>query len=380
MAQKKITKLVKTDYDNFKNLSFFLEQQRMAEEMLKDVEEFKKSFVLSKMTSLLDFFKENPLYELKFFAEPQLVIWFTDERDIIGGYIKLNTGNFISYFNRNGKKGVYWEDYYDKNINFGDVYDKLPARHKTILKKFYEAIHEYNHLYVSNDKKLYYTKSSRQFSENKEKVYVDESNTLFIIDNWKDYVNVEELEKSLKKNNVSTERYHHSRDDYDEYYVNGKRVYRGLVGNIYNRTSGWTLFKYKELYDYMENVRFREATDLLKSIYTKRPEDMALNWCEHNFERFRPDIKGNCFVIHENKPVWVTNHPKDVKITTNKNRTVIKCEFNNKIEFREYMFPSDGPVTVMTRNVTLTYAAEDNELKNVNVYCNKSKYKRQYDY
>ena len=40
--EKNSISLVKTDYDDFKDLSFFLEQQRKAEAMLREVEDFKK--------------------------------------------------------------------------------------------------------------------------------------------------------------------------------------------------------------------------------------------------------------------------------------------------------------------------------------------------
>jgi hypothetical protein len=58
--EKKNISLVKTDYDDFKDLSFFLDQQAKAEAMLREVEEFKKSFVMSKMISMGEWVQKNP--------------------------------------------------------------------------------------------------------------------------------------------------------------------------------------------------------------------------------------------------------------------------------------------------------------------------------
>ena len=49
-----ITNLVKTDYDNFRDMRFFVEQQRKAQAMLREVEEFTHSFLDSKLMSVGD--------------------------------------------------------------------------------------------------------------------------------------------------------------------------------------------------------------------------------------------------------------------------------------------------------------------------------------
>ena len=46
--------LVKTDYDNFRDMRFFVEQQRKAQAMLREVEEFTHSFLDSKLMSVED--------------------------------------------------------------------------------------------------------------------------------------------------------------------------------------------------------------------------------------------------------------------------------------------------------------------------------------
>lgn len=59
---------MKTDYDDFKDLSFFLDQQTKAEAMLREVEEFKKSFVMSKMISVGDWVQKNPTKAVDIFC------------------------------------------------------------------------------------------------------------------------------------------------------------------------------------------------------------------------------------------------------------------------------------------------------------------------
>lgn len=55
MGNSKIkSSLVKTDYDNFKDMRFFVEQQRKAQEMMREVDEFTHSFLDSKLMSVED--------------------------------------------------------------------------------------------------------------------------------------------------------------------------------------------------------------------------------------------------------------------------------------------------------------------------------------
>lgn len=51
--------LVKTDYDNFKNLAFFINQYKKAQEMIKEVENFYQSFLQSKLLSAEEVLKDE---------------------------------------------------------------------------------------------------------------------------------------------------------------------------------------------------------------------------------------------------------------------------------------------------------------------------------
>ena len=61
MAKEKYNniQLVKTDYDDFKTMRFFIDQERKAEAMLKEVAEFKQSFIQSKLVSYEDWYKKH---------------------------------------------------------------------------------------------------------------------------------------------------------------------------------------------------------------------------------------------------------------------------------------------------------------------------------
>ena len=61
--------LVTTDYDNFKTLRFFINQQRKAEQMLKDIESFRRSFIDSKLVSFYDYVKEHPVEAIEQFKQ-----------------------------------------------------------------------------------------------------------------------------------------------------------------------------------------------------------------------------------------------------------------------------------------------------------------------
>lgn len=51
--------LIKTDYDNFKNLAFFINQYKKAQEMIKEVEDFYQSFLQSKLLSAEEVLKDE---------------------------------------------------------------------------------------------------------------------------------------------------------------------------------------------------------------------------------------------------------------------------------------------------------------------------------
>lgn len=60
VIKKKSPSLVATDYDNFKTLRFFINQQHKAEEMMREIENFHASFVQSKLVNFRDYVKEHP--------------------------------------------------------------------------------------------------------------------------------------------------------------------------------------------------------------------------------------------------------------------------------------------------------------------------------
>ena len=90
--------LVKTDYDNFRDMTFFIKQQKKANEMLQEVHDFQKSFILSKFISFREFVEQNPGYGLKLFDSPRLTYYEKSHTKDIHDYPGQSDSNdVISY-------------------------------------------------------------------------------------------------------------------------------------------------------------------------------------------------------------------------------------------------------------------------------------------
>ena len=91
---KKTDKLVVTNYDNFKNAEFFKKQYLQAQEMIKEVNDFYKSFCMS-ITNLLSHslrynsegfeldLVRNKFFRMKLGKSSEVLMIFIIERKII---------------------------------------------------------------------------------------------------------------------------------------------------------------------------------------------------------------------------------------------------------------------------------------------------------
>jgi len=346
--EKQNIQLVKTDYDNFKDLSFFLAQQQKAEAMLKEVEEFKKSFVMSKMLNATEFFKENPLYGITFFEPGYLYIEYDDDDKIESMYIIMETGNFMApQGSRNLFQGLYHKNY----DPYSSIYEKLSSKKKAFLNKFYKYIFEQKYHVKYNKLML------QEYEQSKGTYYVefDESCTLYLIDNCRRFINEEYI-------NAAKERYIKEKSkDYKKGCA--PKVKRFCFNySSYSKKHYKELFKTNELVEYFEKVRFKDEVEFLKNLYAQNPNEMAYWWKEHFSRHYRPDLNIQNFVLYKNELMWVTNNPNEVQITTSKDRKSIVCEFRDKTEYATYSWPTDGPRKVETRTCTLKYSANNNEL------------------
>ena len=345
--------LVKTDYDNFRDLSFFLEQQRKAEAMLREVEDFKKSFVMSKMFNARDFFKENPLHGITFFEPEYFVIEYDDNDKVESMYITMTTGNFMA---PQGSSSIF-QSLYHKNFDpHSSIYEKLPNTKKAFLNKFYKYIFQQRYCVKNNNLML------QEYSREKGSYLVDfdESRTLYLIDNCKRFIN-EELIDAAKEKYIKE-----ASKDYKKGCAPKIKFFRFNFSS-YSDKDYKELFKTEELIEYFEKVRFKDEVEFLKNLYVQNAEIMANWWRKKNSRNFYPDLDKKNFVLYKDELVWVTNNPDEVQINTSKNRKSIICEFRDQTEYATYAWPTDGPRIVDTRIIELKYSAKNNELEKVDI-------------
>ena len=351
--EKQNIQLVKTDYDDFKDLSFFLAQQQKAEAMLKEVEEFKKSFVMSKMVSIDDCIAERPLYNLSFF----------------------NDVEFVYYFRDNGSPGVYINVYgHEPNYYVKDVVKKFTSKKRKILKDFWYLMRKTNFKFDTDGEYVYvldYDNKVRTYkSVLPSKVKIEEEKSLFIINNWKEYINTDVLESYLKNCHLD--------DLYDTYDPTCEKKLKCFRVRQNNRCLN--LINYDKIYAEMRR-RFIEPIELIEDLYRKHYILSSIKYADEVTEsKFHTWPKNKNCVIWDGRPRWVSNNLDKVQITTNKERTKIICDFDDEIDYAEWQWPSDGPRYNEKRHCRLTYAAKNNELVNYEVEIKKNKYQNRNRY
>ena len=107
-------KLVVTNYDNFKNADFFIEQYFKAQEMLKEVNDFFASFVSSKLFTSSQLRNLSPSYLGNHSDFSSDFIWTNNfvERSLMDkGYNKKISHVFDAETNTYRCKDRDWEDY-----------------------------------------------------------------------------------------------------------------------------------------------------------------------------------------------------------------------------------------------------------------------------
>lgn len=106
-------KLTKTDYDNFKNLKFFIEQHKKATQMIKEVDAFYGSFIKSKILTIKQLMKNNfPIIDV----------------------IDVNGKNKFRYKMENRSNGLNSEDFGWNSKDY-DEYEKLEESITKYVKK-----------------------------------------------------------------------------------------------------------------------------------------------------------------------------------------------------------------------------------------------------
>lgn len=335
-------RLIKTDYDNFRDMRFFLRQQKKAESMLCEVEEFKKSFVMSKMINMRDWVFEHPTEAISIFSVPMLNVYYSEH---------LKVDGITAYINSNA---VYLNEFNPKY--FAKIYLKeLSEKKKNIIWAFYESL--------KNIQYDFYKKQIFRYTSIEDAMPVDESDSTLIVKDWKKYIVPEEV--------IRIE---------DDYFMgvmtgkcdDGKKYEWGFQCDIANRSNNIILRE--KVYDTLKE-RFELPLRIINEVFCIHPE-IPFRYLSYTSggEHFHCDTEKNC-VIWEGRPHWVSNNLDKVRITTNKDETKIICTFEDNADYKELY--SRNTWIKETRTCELTYSADNNELIDYSVKYNSNKYLRE---
>ena len=335
-------KLVRTDYDNFRDMRFFVEQQRKAQAMMREVEEFQRSFVQSKLISYNDYIKDHPLYGLSFFDSifPDVVLWRKDNGPIIGNikadtykvfngplYVRKGTEDFLIYPRLWLEKTREITNITKKQQKQLEIFYRASSL-RTVLLGDKTIIKDSEDNEVPSEQSLYITDWEK---------YIDAS---CIYDNW-DVISQELCGgKSIYYDNV----YKHS------YY----QPYIRLEDNVLIQQNPAKIkleIPPQVDCDVLRNVmleRFAEAIEVIKNCYAVDDEykqRMFLN--THNIT---PDDK--CYVIWNNDLKFVSNTPQKYQVSLDDDYNKLTFQFDR---YNPYNKKYEG-------TCKLTYSTKDNEL------------------
>lgn len=364
--EKQDIQLVKTDYDDFKDLSFFLAQQQKAEAMLREVEEFKKSFVMSKMVSIDDWIAERPLYNLSFFNGIEFAYYFRED-GTTGAFIRVCPDDFEHF--------VFAKEYgHEPNYHVKDAVKKFTSKKRKILKDFWHLMRRTRFQFDTDGEYVYvedYTNKVHTYHAIlPSKVKVEEEKSLFIVNDWQEYVNTEKLSSYLNHCYIN-----YMYDTYDPTCEKKLKCFK-----IHQNDICPNVIYYDKIYAEMRR-RFTEPIELIEDLYRKHYILSSLKYANENTEsKFYTHPKNKNCVIWEGRPRWVSNNLDKVQITTNKERTKIICDFDDEIDYAEWQWPSDRPRYNEKRHCRLTYAAKNNELIDYEVKIKKNKYQNRNRY
>ena len=352
IARGKSPSLVTTDYDNFKTLRFFINQQHKAEQMMQEIKNFHTSFVQSKLVNFRDFVRENPLYGLKLFGKIRFVYreysvtnpgnpgWKTqpDKRMML---ICVDPGNFRILYRKEPKKYLL-----SKSRQYLECPD-LSIEDEQILHHFYQAAFNDPQWDFETNKFTMCERSEYSIptyggesmkSEMRTTVNCNLDDTFLIIDNVMDYINLDVFNKmkakSMKSYNKRGERY--------SYYVN----------SYYPADA---LFK-RDKIEAILRKRFEKEIAVLERAY-------SLIWKEIVEERYQEMLDGfeghsfdeNTCVMFNNDIHFVSSNPTKYDIVMSEDESTID------FYFKDYAI-SRVKGTEKERTCILTYKTDNNEL------------------
>lgn len=321
---KKDNRLVKTDYDNFRDMTFFIKQQKKANEMLREVAEFQQSFVQSKLISYNDYLKENPHYGLKFFEHlrPEWILW------------RRNKGPIAGYVKANCLKGCNYRPYV-----------QLTKEEEHTVNLFYLGTDNYKLKATTLIEEPYVTSSLTGD-------YHPEDLSLYVFD-WKRFLDADVIEDAFDK--YATELsskvellYENAqkREDYQPWI----RVSDVLIEQYRDEVAKFVppAIDEKALLDVMYD-RFGSAIKILQKCYVIDDE-----WKQQHFKACYPNINidDKCWIVWNGELRFVSDTPKNYESKLNEECTEFSFIFDrHTIKDKKYH-----------GFCQLTYSTKNNEL------------------
>ena len=336
MGNSKIkSSLVKTDYDNFKDMRFFVEQQRKAQEMMREVEDFQRSFIMSKFISMKDYVRENPMYGYNVFRTFSFR-YYENEKSEPVGVIEARYSE-LPIYRRKGK--------FEKTLNISSyhkpIYVDMTLEEEKLLDNLYFAL--YGQIEINCvDNKLFST--SKYVNKNEKFDYYDEhaksvislNRTPFIIDGWEQFVDMKAVKQYIKKNPNALQN-----------FIKGWKLI--WPTKDCDDWQGYRYIKDEEGARAVLEERFKDAIALHKKFYYADVEGTAkrkcCGWCT-------PEDK--CYILWEGMPRFVSPTPEKYESIINNDNT-ITFTFKYQSDENDYN-------QVYLYETKLTYSIDNNEL------------------
>lgn len=356
MKQSKDMKLVKTDYDNFRDMTFFIKQQKKANEMLREVHDFQKSFILSKFISFREFVEQNPTYGLKLFDDKLRLTYYEQSHrydcfDLPGQSDSKNIINYGYLYVVPVLPVIYRRtEYLPHNLYsvYGQPNEKtvkpmhMTRDEESILDEFYFSIYTYFNMPHASEteRKLKYCVSS--FSGCK---YIErpEEKTNIITD-WKSYIDLDKLNAYMKEQHydvTETWRFIHYKECH--FLAKDKTSVQKCHNIIYNR--------------------FKDAIEIYTRLYKEDLDGRMERLWDKGY--VSPDDKN--FIVWEGQPKFISIRPDnyEAEVSPDESSISFKFELAQTIDRREKMFSHYG---FLPRLCKLTYSTKNNELINYQEY------------
>ena len=351
--------LVKTDYDNFRDMTFFIKQQKKANEMLREVREFQKSFILSKFISFREFVEQNPTYGLKLFSDSPRLTYYeqtrtNDEFDYPG---QSDSENIISYgclyflpklpviYRRSEYIPIELRSRLDENKEVKAMH--MSYAEQEILDEFYFSMYTYFSIPRASETERQISYYAGTFANGGHNVKRAEEKTNIITD-WRQYIRLDKLNAYM----YSPE---------NPYDVTGKWRFMHYKKCAY-------MFKSKEAIEECHNIirkRFNDAIEIYTRLYKEDFEGRMQRLWDKGYGS--PDEKA--FIVWEGQPKFISIRPDkyEAEVAPDGNTISFKFELGQTIDRRVDMGVGFFRFNYATA-CKLTYSTKNNELINYQEY------------